>query len=304
MIAVILMSGFEGVKAVKFNTLNPEEKRVILQKGTERPFAGEYWNTTAAGTYICRQCNTPLYRSADKFESHCGWPSFDDELPGAVRRQPDADGRRTEILCAACDAHLGHVFKGERMTAKDTRHCVNSVSMRFIPEGDPLPAPVIGRAVFAGGCFWGVEYFMQQTPGVIRVVSGYTGGRTEKPSYREVCSGSTGHAEAVEIIYDPAVTDYETLARLFFEIHDPTQVDRQGPDIGEQYRSEIFFLTEAQKQTAEKLIALLKAEGIDAVTRVTEARAFWPAETYHQDYYVTKGSKPYCHGYVKRFTDR
>jgi len=287
-------------KYISMKALTPEEKSVIIDKGTERPFTGIYENNKAKGTYLCKQCHAPLYRSDDKFDSGCGWPSFDDEIPGAVRRVPDADGRRTEIVCANCGGHLGHVFTGEGFTPKDTRHCVNSVSLDFTKE--PVAAlKMTETAIFAGGCFWGVEHLMQKTPGVLSVVSGYIGGTTDHPTYKEVCQNTTGHAEAVRITFDPAKTDYETLARLFFEIHDPEQADGQGPDIGRQYRSEVFYTTPMQKIVAEKLIDLLRKKGYHVVTKVTPATTFWEAEDYHQDYYVRKGSEPYCHRYIKRF---
>ncbi len=157
------------------------------------------------------------------------------------------------------------------------------------------------RAIFAGGCFWGVEYYLQQMPGVQETTVGYTGGTTEEPTYEQVCSNTTGHAEAVEVRFDPVITDFESLARLFFEIHDPTQKDRQGPDVGEQYRSCIFCIDEKQKRIARKLIDQLKARGLAVVTRLEPAGEFWPAEDDHQDYYKRKQSTPTCHTRVKRF---
>jgi peptide methionine sulfoxide reductase msrA/msrB len=192
---------------------------------------------------------------------------------------------------------------GEGFTPKNTRNCVNSISLDFISEEDQAKkaAPATDTAIFAGGCFWGVEYYMHKLKGVKSVVSGYTGGHKDHPTYEEVCSGTTGHYEAVEVVFDPSVVSYETVARQFFEIHDPTQWNHQGPDFGEQYRSAVFYRNEDQKKTAEKLIALLKEKGYKVVTEVRKASTFWKAEAYHQEYYEHKGTLPYCHGYVKRF---
>jgi peptide methionine sulfoxide reductase msrA/msrB len=285
-------------KNMKFKELTPEEERVIVHKGTEAPYTGKYEKFKENGTYVCKRCSTPLYRSTDKFDAHCGWPAFDDEIPGAVKRIPDADGMRTEIECAACGAHLGHVFLGEDLTPKDTRHCVNSISLDFIPAGE---AAKTDTAIFAGGCFWGVEYYMQKINGVISTEVGYTGGKTAHPTYKEVCAGNTGHYEAIEVVFDPAQTSYETVAKMFFETHDPTQWNHQGPDWGEQYRSAVFYRNEEQKAITQKLINQLKEKGFKVVTELLPATTFWKAEDYHQDYYDHKGDTPYCHGYVKRF---
>lgn len=288
----------------QYNPLTPEEERVILEKGTERPGTGTYLHHKEDGTYTCKRCDAPLYRSADKFVSHCGWPSFDDEIEGAIKRVPDSDGIRTEIQCAKCGAHLGHVFKGEGLTPKDIRHCVNSISMNFEPketEDAEKSTQHHKVAYFAGGCFWGVEYHFEQLPGVYSVVSGYMGGHKDNPTYEEVSYKDTGHAETVKVEYDPEKTSYENLARLFFEIHDPTQVNRQGPDVGEQYRSAIYYSNEKQKRIAEKLIRILEEKGYRVATQIESADQFWEAEAYHQDYYERTGKQPYCHAYTKRF---
>lgn len=280
------------------NKLTPEEERVIIDKGTEAPFTGQYDHFFGAGTYACKRCGTSLYRSTDKFDSGCGWPAFDDEIPGAVKRTRDADGLRTEITCAKCGAHLGHAFEGEMLTDKNVRHCVNSISLDFIPDE---PKVKTEKSYFAGGCFWGTEHLLKEFDGVVSTRVGYMGGTREKPTYKEVCSGKTGHVEAVEVEFDLSKTDFEKVARFFFEIHDPTQLDRQGPDVGEQYGSVIFYTDENQKKTSEKLINILKGKGYDVVTRLVRADKFWQAEDYHQDYYDITGKVPYCHVYTKRF---
>jgi peptide methionine sulfoxide reductase msrA/msrB len=281
----------------KYNKLTPEEEKVIIYKGTEQPFTGKYDELFDKGTYYCKQCGSPLFRSEDKFDSGCGWPSFDDEIKGAVKRTPDADGRRTEITCEVCGAHLGHVFTGEHFTQKNTRYCVNSISMNFVPDSDTT---ALQRAIFAGGCFWGVEYYFRQAPGVVSAKVGYTGGHKEHPTYKEVCAGKTGHLEAVEVTYDPNKTTYEALAKLFFDIHDPTQADGQGPDKGEQYHSAVFYTDLKQKEVDDKLINDLKQKGYNVTTEVRREEVFWTAEDYHQDYYAKTGGVPYCHTFVER----
>ena len=283
---------------MKYKKLTTEEEQVIIHKGTETPFSGKYNNHRAKGMYVCKRCNAPLYRSNDKFDSQCGWPSFDDEIEGAVKRLPDADGRRTEIICNNCDAHLGHVFLGEGFTGKNVRHCVNSISLNFIPLAQEVKTK---KAYFAGGCFWGVEYYFQKEKGVLSTSVGYMGGHKENPTYQEVCNGMTGHAETMEIVFDPSQTNFEKLTRLFFEIHDPTQINRQGPDIGEQYRSAIFYIDNEQKQIAEKLIKILEKKGYKIATEITKADKYWEAENYHQDYNQNNGKLPYCHAYKRRF---
>ena len=277
------------------NTLTQAEQRVILHKATERPFSGQYYKFNEEGVYLCKQCDAPLYRSKDKFDAHCGWPSFDDAIPGAIKRVKDADGYRTEILCANCGAHLGHVFEGEGFTQKDTRHCVNSISLKFQKKEE------LKKAYFAGGCFWGVEYYLEKQKGVKSVVSGYMGGKKKNPSYRDVSRGDSGYLETVEVSYDPQIINYEALTKLFFEIHNPTQQDGQGPDIGSQYRSAIFVANDNERKTVEKLIAKLESKGYKIATKIKSKKTFYKAESYHQDYYERKGKKPYCHAYVKRF---
>ncbi len=275
--------------------LTPEEEEIIIHKGTEWAFRGAYTDLEEEGTYYCKWCNSPLYSSTSKFHSGCGWPSFDEELPFAVTRHPDPDGSRTEIVCSTCEGHLGHVFLGERFTEKDTRHCVNSISLVF------RSGPPVAQAVFAGGCFWGVEYLFEQKEGVYSAVSGYTGGKTENPSYQDVLTHTTGHLEAVRVLYNPQIISYEELARFFFEIHDPTQTNGQGPDIGNQYLSAVFYRSRHEFDVAVKLVGLLEEKGLSIATTLRPAATFYVAEQYHQDYYLKSGGVPYCHAYTKRF---
>ena len=300
----INITNMNGQSNSEYNKLTLEEQQVILRKGTERPFTGKFVSNKEEGVYNCKQCDAPLYKSGDKFDSHCGWPSFDDEIEGAIEHKVDADGSRTEILCANCGGHLGHVFNGEGYTDKNTRHCVNSISLKFSPitiQTLNVETPSIETAIFAGGCFWGMEYYFQNKKGVKTTQVGYIGGSVRNPSYAQVCGGNTGHIEAIKVEFDPSVISYEDLAKLFFEIHDPAQVNRQGPDVGEQYKSAVFCINSQQKETIFDLIKILRANGVEVVTEVHDADKFWVAEKKHQKYYQKTTGRPYCHFYKKKF---
>jgi peptide methionine sulfoxide reductase msrA/msrB len=193
---------------------------------------------------------------------------------------------------------LGHVFTGEGFTSKNRRYCVNSLSLDLVANENVTDS---NEAILAGGCFWGVEHFLAKIDGVLKVESGYTGGRRPNPTYEQVCSGASGHYEAVRVLFDPTRTNFETVCRTFFEIHDPTQSDGQGPDIGSQYLSAVFVLDEDQKRITESLIKKLEDNGLHIATKVLPATTFWEAEDYHQSYYNKNGKTPYCHRYTKRF---
>lgn len=277
---------------MKFNKLTEEEKKIILNKGTEAPFSGEYDKTFEKGIYLCRQCNAPLYNSDSKFDSGCGWPSFDDEIFGAVKRQLDKDGKRIEILCNRCDAHLGHVFEGENLTEKNIRHCVNSVSMKLVSENNINHEDVI---YLGGGCFWCIEAVFQMIDGVTSVSSGYSGGEKENPTYEEVCSGDTGHAEVVEIKFNPKKVSIEKILEVFFKAHNPTTLNRQGNDVGTQYRSVIFYIDDGQREIIENFIEKIKNDYAESiVTEISKLKKFYKAEDYHQNYFNKNPENRYC----------
>ncbi len=285
---------------MKYNDLNSEEVRVIENKGTEMAFSGEYDGFYEAGVYNCKKCNTPLFNSNDKFDSGSGWPSFDETIAGAVKEIPDADGRRVEIVCATCEGHLGHVFRGEQLTPKSTRHCVNSISLSFEAyENDSR----YKKAYFASGCFWGTEYWFSRQEGVVSANSGYMGGHTIDPTYYEVCQKDTGHLETVEVTYDPSIISFEELVKLFFETHDPEQMNGQGPDIGSQYLSAVFTNDMEEEDTVQILINQLEDKGMNIATMIKDANehTFYKAEEEHQNYYKLRNGTPYCHVYVERF---
>jgi len=279
--------------------LTPEQYQITRGKGTERAFCGGLLKNKGAGVYACVGCNLPLFQSAAKFESGTGWPSFYQPIAEEnIREEMDRTHGmvRTEILCKRCDAHLGHVFDdGPPPTGR--RHCLNSAALRFVADDQlkTLAEKAAGESaaaeraevVLAGGCFWCVEAVFQELDGVLDVISGYSGGSAETANYKAVCTGTTGHAEAVKIVYDPSRISLEQLLRVHFATHDPTTRDRQGNDVGPQYRSAVFFANEQEKEIAQAFLADLNDSKVfkrPIVTTLEPLKAFYPAEAKHQDY--------------------
>ncbi len=285
--------------------LTPEQYHVMRKSGTEKPFSGKYNDHYEKGIYYCAGCGTPLFSSETKYDHGTGWPSFTapfNENYIEYRKDNSLFMRRTEVRCAVCGAHLGHVFD-DGPGPRHKHYCINSVSLDFKEaesqtksesnhsEKSDESAKKVAKtevAIFAAGCFWGVEDKFRKTPGVISTEVGYTGGHVKNPTYEQVCTDKTGHAEAVKITFDPSLISYEELLKVFFSIHDPTQINRQGPDIGRQYRSAIFYYNDEQKMAAEKMVKELESSGgfgKSIVTEIVPASKFNKAEEYHQQYY-------------------